>query len=988
MSPNLQLLKLTLLICLSQAHGFQLNITSLPNSSCLYNINITEGAVTLFGDQHSSCDINIEPSHTIKTLISPISGSKIATGTEYIYLERLGSLDICSNQYVAFKHPLQTCNFWHSAIQLHFRGNVNISIHETETMKADGSIKCLEDINQEDVGCEIKGYESVIQCVSKGKYKYDFLSGPITICNMQCPDNCSCILNDREVMYSCSIGNDQSINRSVFLLFPSNFSILDMSENGLTAVKSDSFSTIGKFIIALNLSSNSLVSLPEGLFHGLYKLIDLWLDHNSLVSLPAGLFDGLPDLIILELAYNSLASLPAGLFRELRKLIDLWLFHNSLESLQAGVFYGLPDLEQLRLEYNFLMLLPAELFHGLHKLTKLWLDHNFLVSLPPGLFCELHKLTDLLLGHNSLVSLPAGLFHGLNKLTNLYLDHNSLESLPAGIFHDLPDLIQLTLDYNSLVSLPGGLFHGLYTLQYLFLNDNFLASLPAELFHDLYELNLLRLDNNLLVSLPASLFLALHNLQRLAILNNNITQIAHNTFSNLTSLKEFYLGNNHVTFLPFNLFDELANIDILDLSNNRLTHIPRLGHMTKLKAINLVGNKLTGITQEIFDGVAEDCTIAVDQPVVCVCYMNKSESCFHTKKPSPYLTCGWLLSLPVLSFFTWILGLCATLGNGFVLFWRQLNQRGHENKVQSVLLINLAMSDLLMGIYMIIIASADVYYGEYFPMNAENWRSGRMCKFAGSLAIMSSEASVFLVTFISVDRFINIKFPYTIHKLSIKSTRWISFVVWSISLTLGLTASILAGRNPKFYDNSHVCIGLPLAQMVSVQTNTTLTRIRDLSKHDIQYVPFNVVTDEQQSPGLYFSVALFIGLNMFCFLLILACYIAIIKTVSQTSKQASRKREMAEEIRMTIKVSAIVLTDFCCWFPICLIGALVQAEVVAIPPDTFAWVVTFVLPINSAINPFMYTIGTVIGDKCTRKQSYAHQVQMQTLSTSSSPDDK
>ena len=212
-------------------------------------------------------------------------------------------------------------------------------------------------------------------------------------------------------------------------------------------------------------------------------------------------------------------------------------------------------------------------------------------------------------------------------------------------------------------------------------------------------------------------------------------------------------------------------------------------------------------------------------------------------------------------------------------------------------------------------------------------------------------------------------------------------MVWSISLTLGLTASMLAGRNPKFYDNSQVCIGLPLAQIQSFETNTTSTRIRDL-RGTGNYASFNVVTDEQQSPGLYFSVAMFIGLNMFCFLLILSCYIVIIKTASQASKEALRRRKMAEEIRMTIKVSAIVLTDFCCWFPICLIGALVQAGVVKIPPDVFAWVVTFVLPINSAINPFMYTIGTLIDDKCTKKQSYPHHVHVRSLSMSVSTDDE
>ena len=79
-----------------------------------------------------------------------------------------------------------------------------------------------------------------------------------------------------------------------------------------------------------------------------------------------------------------------------------------------------------------------------------------------------------------------------------------------------------------------------------------------------------------------------------------------------------------------------------------------------------------------------------------------------------------------------------------MLLWRQLKEGGHENKVQGILLSNLALSDLLMGIYMIIIASADAYYGEYFPMNAEEWRTGFICRIASTLAITSCEASVLL----------------------------------------------------------------------------------------------------------------------------------------------------------------------------------------------------------------------------------------------------
>ena len=1004
------LCKFILFISFPQGLGFQVEITSPGNSSCLYNASIStsEGPVTLYGDLYRSCDIFIKSSCTIKTSISIITSSTTAAGTEYIYLERFGPANPDFHRYIVVKSPLQTCNlsFWYDTIHLQFHGNITVIINANKAIGANSSVICPKEISQQDtVGqtsyCkEIKGYESVIACTSK---LVD--SKPTTICDAQCSHNCSCILSDREVMYHCYTSHDLFQNKSVFLLFPSDISSLDMSKNGLTALMPDSFKTIRILIVYLKLSYNSLVSLPTSLFHDLLHLTELELQYNSLVSLPAKLFSDLHNLTVLDLSHNSMVSLPVELFNDLHNLTELWLNENSLISLPVGLFNGLQNLNYLNLGNNSLVSLPTELFSGLHRLKKLDISYNSLRSLPVELFNGLQSLHSLYLGLNSLMSLPVGLFTDMYNLTQIWLNHNSLVSLPVGLFNDLHNLTELKLTSNSLVQLPVGLLNGLRSLNILYLGSNSLMSLPTELFNNLHRLqtlyifnnslrtlpdglfnglqSLLRvdIDSNYLVSLQAHLFSAMHNLQELHIQNNKIAHIAHASFSNTTALQVLYLSNNQLTFLSFNLFDDLINLRTLDLSYNRLTHIPRLGHMTKLSVIILVGNTLTGITHENFDGIQETVTIAVDQPAVCVCYVNESDSCFNIIKRSSYLTCGWLLSVTILSIFTWILGLFATLGNGFVLLWRRLKDGGRENKVQAILLSNLALSDFLMGIYMLIIAAADAYYGQYFPMNAEEWRTGFICRIASTLAITSSEASVFFVTLISIDRFINIKFPYTIHKLHIKSTRLASSVVWCISITLGLIASILAGKNPNFYDNSHICIGLPLAQVLSYDIYTkSFQGIIDLDTQ--KSLTFNVATNKHQSPGLYFSVAIFICLNMLCFLLILACYIAIIKTVSQTSKEASRQRKMSEEIRMTIKVSAIVLTDFCCWFPICLISALVQVGVVTIPPDTFAWVVTFVLPINSAINPFMYTIGTLIGDKCSKKQSYTHHVQMQTLSTS------
>ena len=69
---------------------------------------------------------------------------------------------------------------------------------------------------------------------------------------------------------------------------------------------------------------------------------------------------------------------------------------------------------------------------------------------------------------------------------------------------------------------------------------------------------------------------------------------------------------------------------------------------------------------------------------------------------------------------------------------------------------------------------------------------------------------------------------------------------------------------------------------------------------------------------------------------------------------------MEKQIKMTTKVAAIVLTDFACVAPIVVMGILVQTNVVVLPSSVFAWSVAVILPVNSAINPYLYTIANII----------------------------
>eukprot|EP00057_Strongylocentrotus_purpuratus_P002146 XP_003723919.1 PREDICTED: G-protein coupled receptor GRL101 [Strongylocentrotus purpuratus] len=149
-----------------------------------------------------------------------------------------------------------------------------------------------------------------------------------------------------------------------------------------------------------------------------------------------------------------------------------------------------------------------------------------------------------------------------------------------------------------------------------------------------------------------------------------------------------------------------------------------------------------------------------DNRLCCLLKDNVNVTCARTSPTGPLETCSRLFPNLALRIAGWFMGLLALGGNGVVLFVRLRDRKEHTSKVQNTMIGSLAMADILMGLYMIIITSADVYYGGEFYLSAPQWRDSHMCRFAGFLGFLSSEASVFTLTLITVDRFISIVFPF------------------------------------------------------------------------------------------------------------------------------------------------------------------------------------------------------------------------------------
>ncbi|XP_038050982.1 CUB and sushi domain-containing protein 2-like [Patiria miniata] len=469
--------------------------------------------------------------------------------------------------------------------------------------------------------------------------------------------------------------------------------------------------------------------------------------------------------------------------------------------------------------------------------------------------------------------------------------------------------------------------------------------------------------------LDQGMFKALSHLKVLSLKNNVISEIQERTFYGLESLLWLDLSNTSMKELHGFAMEELSSLRGITIFDVPLTRIKTnafsgLGHVKTLIIVRNIKDLPPLIVEDdAFQGLDDVAELYVDDHRLC-CFFPSSE-CKTLEPQPPLFMCSELMPKMVLKVFMWILGVSALIGNIYVMVWRYRERsKGRESRiVQSFLVFNLAVSDALMGLYMLIIASADVYFGErYFEVSME-WRTSPMCKIAGFISIIGSEASVFFLTFISIDRYLAIVHPLKKYNLCPESSRIAALCVWIGTVIVGLVPTILASDSSSdVYGLSDVCIGLPL--MTKVTEYETVDQQIDAG--GVANITVGIPYPVDYRASWFFSIALFLGVNLLCFTVILICYIAIFRGVRASSKKVNSSSRDDEQ-RLAIKMAAIILTDFVCWVPVIIMGILSQAHVVEIPTEAYAWIVVFILPINSSLNPYLYTIA----DLCYQKRKSA-----------------
>ncbi|KAI8785724.1 G-protein coupled receptor GRL101, partial [Biomphalaria glabrata] len=403
-------------------------------------------------------------------------------------------------------------------------------------------------------------------------------------------------------------------------------------------------------------------------------------------------------------------------------------------------------------------------------------------------------------------------------------------------------------------------------------------------------------NNNLITSEEMTLFSKLEKLLFLNLsFNMNLNIDGDFKFPEL--LETIDLSHTKISALGDQCFQRLTNLKHLNLSFTQIIRFKDMGipEYFILESLYIQGLHMSVIQIDFFKGLTIESGVwTSDYKLCCPQILNKNISANKCHSPMDVISsCKHLVGDVIKRVVIWIVGLFTLSGNGVVLAYTLVFNRQVLKKAYGLFVTGLAVSDFLMGIYLTIIASVDIYFQDVYVLEEIEWKKGFVCALSGFLSTFSSETSTFFISLITVERFLCLAYPFGEYRFS-KFSTWMSFALsWMTSCILALVPVIVSDW--KIYSSNGLCLALPFS--------STLTK------------------------GWQFSFIIFIGLNFVLFLLIAFGQVAIFASITRNRVAGSnnlklKSKRRSEDLTVAKKLAMVAITDFLCWFPIGIIGLL------------------------------------------------------------------
>ncbi|XP_062492194.1 thyrotropin receptor [Pezoporus occidentalis] len=620
---------------------------------------------------------------------------------------------------------------------------------------------------------------------------------------------------------------------------------------------------------------------------------------THLRTIPSDAFSNLPNISRIYISIDeTLQSLEAHSFNSLSKVTHIEIRNlRNLDYIDPDAFKNLPLLKYLGIFNTGLKAFP--------DLTKIYSsDVNFLLEIADNPF---------------MTSVPANAFHGLcNESLTLKLYNNGFTSIQGHAFNGT-NLDAIYLHKNKYLEvINDNAFLGVHSGPTLLdVSRTAIANLPSKGLESLKEL--IAKNTWALKKLPpVKLFLQLMR----ADLSYPSHCCAFKSWKKNSGILEYLTCNQSSSFrkrrsvkaLGGSFYKDYAeeytdHTDTVYDKNTKFTDLPENSHYYIF--LEEHGEANLGFGQELKNPQTEDVQTFDSHYDYPICGGNEDVIC--TPEPDEFNPCEDIMGYRFLRIMVWFVNLLAILGNIFVLCI--LLTSHYKLTVPRFLMCNLAFADFCMGLYLLLIASVDLYTRSEYYNHAIEWQTGPGCNTAGFFTVFASELSVYTLTVITLERWYAITFAMRPdrkirlrHALVIMLGGWLSCFLLALLPLVGVSS----------YSKVSIC--LPM------DTETTVAEA---------YVVFVLIC------------------NIIAFVIICACYIKIYVTVQNPQYKSGDK-----DTKIAKRMAVLIFTDFLCMAPISFhaLSAIMNKPLITVTNSKILLVLFY--PLNSCANPFLYAVFT------------------------------
>nr|XP_024650763.1 relaxin receptor 1 isoform X6 [Macaca nemestrina] len=403
---------------------------------------------------------------------------------------------------------------------------------------------------------------------------------------------------------------------------------------------------------------------------------------------------------------------------------------------------------------------------------------------------------------------------------------------------------------------------------------------------------------NLIRKLPPDCFKNYHDLQKLYLQNNKITSISIYAFRGLNSLTKLYLSHNRITFLKPGVFEDLHRLEWLIIEDNHLSRIspPTFYGLNSLILLVLMNNVLTRLPDK-----------PLCQHMPRLHWLDLEGNHIHNLRNLTFISCSNLTVLVMRK------NKINYLNENTFAPLQKLDELDlGSNKIEN--LPPLIFKDLKE------LSQLNLSYNPIQKIQANQF------DYLVKLKSLSLEG-------IEISNIQQRMFRplMNLSHICVRPGKCRTITVLILIWITGFIVAFIPLSNKEFFKNYYGTNG----------------------------VCFPLHSEDTESIGAQiYSVAIFLGINLAAFIIIVFSYGSMFYSVHQSAITATEiQNRVKKEMILAKRFFFIVFTDALCWIPIFVVKflSLLQVE---IPGTITSWVVIFILPINSALNPILYTLTT------------------------------